>query len=289
MTQSPPRLRVGVIGVGRVGSALAAALQNAAHPVVAVHAVSKSSQDRAAALFPATDMVSIEEVVKSSQLLLMSVPDDVLPDLVSGIATTVGFQPHQLVAHTSGRYGINVLEPARAQGAIVMALHPAMTFTGSPTDRLRLQSCPFGVTATDEGRAAAEALVIEMGGEPWWIEESDRTKYHAALSHASNNLNTVISQSRNLLSGIGIADPGAFLTPLVMTSAENALALGTQTLTGPISRGDVQTVQAHIDSLRAEPSFESYNALARATIELALASQKINQNIAEQLRKACDS
>lgn len=288
MNQSPPRLRVGVIGVGRVGSVLAASLQSAAHPVVAAHAVSQNSQNRASALLPATDLVTIDEVVTASQLLLISVPDDVLENVVTGIASTIGFQPHQIIAHTSGRFGIGVLEPARAQGAIVMALHPAMTFTGSPTDRVRLQSCPFGVTASSEGRAAAEALVIEMGGDPWWIEESDRPMYHAALSHASNNLNTVIAQSRDLLTTVGISDPGAFLTPLVLASAENALALGTQTLTGPISRGDVQTVKAHLNALRNEPAFESYKVLARATIDLALASQRINAATAAELHEVCN-
>ena len=283
----PPRLRVGVIGVGRVGSVLAAALQQAQHPVVAAHAVSQSSLNRAAVLLPATDLVSIDDVVKAAQLLLISVPDDVLPGLVAGIASTVGFQSHQLIAHTSGRHGIGVLEPARARGAIVMALHPAMTFTGSPTDRVRLTSCPFGVTAEPEGRAAAEALVIEMGGDPWWVEETDRPKYHAALSHASNNLNTVIAQSRNLLGEIGFADSGAFLTPLVMASVENALALGTQTLTGPISRGDVETLRAHIETLRGSNTFESYRALALATIELAVAANRITESQAQPLRDVC--
>jgi len=281
---APPRLRVGVIGVGRVGSVMAAALQSAGHPVVAAHAVSEKSLDRVARFLPATDVVPVSDVIAAADLILVAVPDAEIESVVAGIAKTIGFRPGQFVIHPSGRHGLAILQPAVAQGAIALAIHPAMTFTGSLTDRARLQSCPFGVTATPETRAVAEALVVEMGGEPFWIKDQDRATYHAALSHASNHLNTIISQSRKILSDIGIDQPGIFLSPLVHTSAENALSLGLSTLTGPISRGDTETVSAHLAALVGSTVRDSYIQLAFATIELAESANRITSAQAFELR-----
>ena len=101
--------------------------------------------------------------------------------------------------HTSGRYGAGVLDPALRAGALPLALHPAMTFTGTSVDVQRLAGCSFGVTAPEELRLAAEALVIEMGGEPEWIAEEARPLYHAALALGANHLVTLVAQSMELL------------------------------------------------------------------------------------------
>ncbi|MEY4323437.1 MAG: hypothetical protein RL410_1218 [Actinomycetota bacterium] len=283
-THHDSRLRVGIIGVGRVGTALGRALQNAGHVVVAVHAVSEQSQNRAREYFPATDITTVEALVQQSDLILLAVPDDVLEGLIAGIAQSHGFRHGQCIAHTSGRYGISVLTPAALQGALVMALHPAMTFVGVDSDIYRLNACPFAVTASDEALAIAQALVIEMGGDPHIISEVDRVRYHAALAHASNHLTTLVVQSQEMLRDVGIENAGNFLSPLVMASAENALQSGISALTGPISRGDVATVRAHIAELPTGISRDTYCALALATIEAARRGNRISAEQAAQLR-----
>ena len=284
---TPPhesRLRVGVIGIGRVGTALARALQRAGHSIVAVNAISDASRNRVHEYFPATDITNIENVIALSDLVLIAVPDDALAALVEGIASTHGFRTGQLVAHTSGRYGISVLQPAALQGAFVMALHPAMTFVGTSSDLDRLNACPFGVTADDSVIAVAQALVIEMGGEPNVIAEVDRIRYHAALAHASNHLTTVMAQSISMLSDIGIDHPADFVRPLVMASAENAVQRGIAALTGPISRGDVSTVRAHLEELPLGIERDTYIALALATIDAARIGKRITADEAAALR-----
>ena len=168
----PARLTVGVVGAGRVGPALAASLQLAGHRPVAVSGVSDASVRRAAELLPDVPLVTPAEVLARADLVLLTVPDDALAGLVSGLAETGAVRPGQLLVHTSGRYGTAVLDPATRAGALPLALHPAMTFTGTSVDVQRLAGCSFGVTSPDELRMAAEALVIEMGGEPEWIAES---------------------------------------------------------------------------------------------------------------------
>lgn len=285
---SPPRLRVGLIGAGRVGIPLARALQNAQHPIVSAHATSASSQDRVHRWLPATDLTTIDQVVLASDLVVIAIPDDELNSVIGGIASTIGFRSGQFVFHTSGRFGLDVLEPALAQGAIGMALHPAMTFTGSPTDHDRLRACPFAVTTKPEWRFAAEALVLEMGGTPVWLEDHHRVRYHAALAHASNHLNTLLAESVALLNDIGIDEPNVFLEPLVQAAIENALGLGVAGLTGPISRGDVETVRQHMQALVGTSMFDTYQQLALATVESALAGNRISALQAQELRQVIE-
>ena len=147
---APPRLRVGVIGTGRAGSVIGAALHRVGHTVVAVSAVSDLSQLRAQALLPGVPIVDISGVARAADLVVVAVPDDVLPDLLQGLAHAGVVKPGQFWVHLSGRYGTDVMDPVTKAGALPLAIHPIMTFTGTSMDLTRLEECPFGVTAPDE-------------------------------------------------------------------------------------------------------------------------------------------
>ena len=250
MAIKPGRLGVGIIGAGKVGAVLGAALRAAGHAVVGVSAVSEASRDRAENLLPGVPVLEIPDIVERAELVLLAVPDDALPSLVEGLGKAGAWQVGQLVAHTSGRYGTGVLAPARAAGAIVLALHPAMTFTGMSLDLNRLSDCSFGVTADPAMLPIAQALVVEMGAEPVVIAEADRVLYHAALAHSSNHLVTLVAQAAQLLGDIGVDAPNQVLGPLLRAALENALASGESALTGPVARGDAGTVAAHTQALR---------------------------------------
>ena len=267
----PARLTVGVVGAGRVGPALAASLQLAGHRPVAVSGVSDASRRRAEHLLPGVPLMPPAEVLAHAELVLLTVPDDALPGLV--------------LVHTSGRYGARVLDPALRAGALPLALHPAMTFTGTPVDVQRLAGCSFGVTAPDELRLAAEALVIEMGGEPEWIAEERRPLYHAALALGANHLVTLVAQSMELLREAGVAAPDRMLGPLLGAALDNALRSGDAALTGPVARGDAGTVAAHVTELRrhAPQTVAGYLAMARATADRALAHGLLKPELAEDL------
>ncbi|MEN3585678.1 DUF2520 domain-containing protein [Streptomyces sp. ZYX-F-203] len=281
----PARLTVGVVGAGRVGPTLAAALGLAGHRPVAVSGVSDASRERAAALLPGVPLVEPAEVLRRAELVLLTVPDDALPGLVSGLAETGAVRPGQLLAHTSGRFGARVLAPAQREGALPLALHPAMTFTGTPVDVRRLAGCSFGVTAPDGLRLAAEALVIEMGGEPEWIAEERRPLYHAALALGANHLVTLVAQAMEVLRAAGVEAPDRMLGPLLGAALDNTLRSGDAALTGPVARGDAGTVAAHIEELRAHaPQVAAgYVAMARATADRALAGGRLRPEHAEAL------
>ena len=284
-TAHPAELGVGVVGAGRVGTALAAALRRSGHRIVAVSAVSAASLDRVEALLPGTPVRPPQEVVAGADLVLLTVPDDALPALVSGLAATGTELAGRLVMHASGRHGLAVLEPATRRGALPLALHPVMTFTGRPDDVDRLAGVSFGVTTPEQLRPVAEVLVMEMGGEPVFIAEEDRGLYHAALAGAANHLVTQVVQAADLLAVAGVAQPSRMLGPLLGAALDNALRLGDAALTGPVARGDAETVASHLAALRAAApeALPAYLALARLTADRALASGMLKAPDAQRL------
>ena len=277
MTMTNPgtatRVDIGVVGAGRVGAVLAAGLRAAGHDVVAAAGESDASRGRIAALLPGVPVDKPSAVSRSCDLLLLTVPDDMLHNVVSMLAASGAIRSGQYVAHTSGRHGLSVLQPAADLGAHVLALHPAMTFTGTGLDLPRLAGCSFGVTADEPATVTmAQTLVSDLGGQLVWVPEDKRTLYHAGLAHGANHLVTLVSQAMGLLRESGATDPAATLRPLLTAALDNALTMDSAALTGPIVRGDVETVRAHLEAIGAtQPgTLPSYVAMARATANTAV-------------------
>lgn len=218
------RLGVGILGAGRVGPVLGAALAGAGHAVVGVSAVSEASRDRAGAILPGAPILTIPELVERSELVLIAIPDEEIEPLVAGLASAGVWQPGQLVAHTSARFGTAVLRPAQAAGAIPLAIHPAISFTGTSLDLARLRESYFAVTAPAPVLPIAQALVVEMGAEPVVVAEEDRPAYAEAISTATEFSRSIVAQSSAILTRIGMDNPGAYLSSLVRSAVDNALA-----------------------------------------------------------------
>ncbi|MCV7259508.1 Rossmann-like and DUF2520 domain-containing protein [Mycobacterium shimoidei] len=277
----PARLKVGIISAGRVGTALGAALEHVDHVVVACSAVSEASRRRAQRWLPDTPVAPVDDVAGSAELLILAVPDAELGGLVSGLAAISAVRPGTIVAHTSGANGIGVLAPLTGQDCVPLAIHPAMTFTGSDEDVARLADTAFGITAADEvGYTIAESLVLEIGGAPFRVREEARMLYHAALAHGSNHLVTVLVDAlealRAALPGeLGVDDPDGIaervLGPLARAALDNTLQRGQAALTGPIARGDADVVAAHLAALTAvDPALaQAYRVNALRTAERA--------------------
>jgi predicted short-subunit dehydrogenase-like oxidoreductase (DUF2520 family) len=290
-------LTVGVIGAGRVGAVLGAALADAGHRVVAASGASAATRARIARLLPDAAHLSPDEVARvATDLLIVSVPDDALAGVVAGLAGL--FRPGQVVAHTSGAHGLAVLAPATAGGARPLALHPAMTFTGRREDLRRLVGASFGVTAPEDLRPFATRLAADLGGPARraggressggavdWVAEADRPLYHAALAHGANHLVTLVNEAVDRLRDAGVGRPEKVLGPLLEAALHNALRMGDAALTGPVSRGDAGTVAQHLDRLAATApeSVPPYLALARRTADRAIASGRLHPVDAERL------
>ncbi|MEY8014012.1 Rossmann-like and DUF2520 domain-containing protein [Mycobacterium servetii] len=301
----PARLKVGIISAGRVGTALGVALERADHVVVACSAVSHASRHRAQRWLRETPIVPPQDVAAAAELLLLAVPDSELPGLVAGLAATSAVRPGTIVAHTSGANGVGVLAPLTPD-CIPLAIHPAMTFTGSDEDIARLPDTCFGITAADDvGYAVGQSLVLEMGGEPFCVREDARVLYHAALAHAGNHIVTVLADALEALRaalrgqellGLGVPpacggesvddQPGGIaeriVGPLARAALDNTLQRGQAALTGPVARGDAAAVAGHLAALaRADPDLaDAYRVNALRTARRAHAPDDVVEVLA---------
>lgn len=289
----PARLAVGVVSAGRVGSVLGAALARAGHHITAASGVSQASVRRAEQLLPGVPLIPPDEVVRRADLILLALPDDALGPMVGGLAATGAFRPGQMVVHTSGAHGVDVLNAARDAGALPLALHPVMTFTGRQEDLQRLATCSVGVTAAEGDEAAfnvGEALTMEIGAEPVRIPEAARPLYHAALAHGANHLVTLVGDCVELLRGNGVSDPERLLAPLLSAALDNILRHGDRALTGPVARGDAGTVATHLRVLdrQAPDVAPAYVAMARRTVARARASGLLDEPSAAEITELLD-
>ncbi|WP_374194456.1 Rossmann-like and DUF2520 domain-containing protein [Amycolatopsis sp. MtRt-6] len=289
----PARLAVGVVSAGRVGSVLGAALARAGHTVVAASGLSASSLARAERLLPDVPLLPPDETVRRADLVLLALPDDALEGMVRGLVATESLRPGQIVVHTSGAHGIDVLAPAAEAGALPLALHPVMTFTGREEDLERLAACSIGVTAAEDDEAAwhvGEALAVEMGAEPVRIPDSARALYHAALAHGANHLMTLVADCADLLRQAGIEQSERLVAPLLSAALDNVLRHGDRALTGPVARGDLGTVRKHLAVLvdRAPDVAPAYRALAKRTAARSTAAGLLDAAAAKDLTELLD-
>ncbi len=281
------QLSVGVIGAGRVGTVLAAKFRAAGHPITAVSGRSDAARLRVETMLPGVEIVEPSEVAARSDIVILSVPDDSLIRVAEELAASGVVSPGQVVMHTSGRHGLEALAALTRQGALPIAFHPAMTFTGTDVDLDR--TCVFGLTASEWVHGLAELLVAELGGTAMWVDEANRALYHAALAHGANHLVTLVSQSMDLLRSAGAADPAAVLRPLLSAALDNTLAYGDAALTGPVVRGDVTTIRAHVDAFAQsnidDSTVDTYLELARATADRAEAAGRLSAADAGHVRQ----
>jgi predicted short-subunit dehydrogenase-like oxidoreductase (DUF2520 family) len=278
-------LSIGVVGAGRVGAVLAAVLRSSGHPIAAVAGESAASRTRIETLLPGVRVDKPSAVARSCDVLLLTVPDDALANVVSMLTASGAIRSGQYVVHTSGLHGTAVLAPAVEAGARPIAMHPALTFTGTDVDLARVRRCVFGVTCGDAERDVAEGLVRAISGRFDMIAESERPLYHVALAHGANHLVTLVSQAMDLLRLTGSQDPAEVLRPLLTATLDNSLDYGGAALTGPVVRGDIKTVAAHVRTLVAvsRETLESYVVLARATAESAVRDGRLEPRRAAAL------
>ena len=260
-----------IIGPGRVGTALGMALTNAGYRVTAVAGAGADAVAQFVQRVPTASPMPAAEAARDAELVIVAVPDDQLGPVVAAVARDEGVAEGSRWVHVSGGHGTEVLRPARLAGAAVAACHPAQTFPDPDTGLAALPGSSWAVTAAEADLGWARVLVTDLRGTPVTVPARSRTLYHAGLTVGSNATATVVTLARDLLLGAGVEDPGAFLGPLVTTSAANAADRGAAALTGPVRRGDAGTVAAHLAELRntLPEAVDAYVALSRLALGYA--------------------
>jgi len=275
MAQPPRRERsprVGVVGPGRAGTTVAAACVRAGMSVVAVAGGGDISRARFTSTIAGVRTVEVAELPVEVDLVVVAVPDRAITEVVDVMAVAGSLDERHRLVHLAGAHGCAPLRRAGLAGARIAACHPAMTMPATRIDPDVLVGAAWAVTVpsgTDD--RWARAWVEGLGGQPFPVAESARVRYHAALTVGANAVGAAVATARQLLIAAGVDRPEAFLDPLVAASIGNVLRDGASALTGPVVRGDGDTVAAHLATLTADaPSLaDAYRHLAWAILAQA--------------------
>lgn len=279
-------VRIGFIGAGTVGNALAIRLSDKGYPVVAVASRSESSAKKLAqSVNNCTPFFSLQEVADISDLVFITTPDGA----INAVASQIKWHKGQSAVHCSGADTTSVLEPARKLGARVGVFHPLQTFASIQHAVQNLPGSTFCIEAEEPLKSILKDMAVDLGG--FWIEleAKDKVLYHAAAVFACNYLVTVVKLATDLWQAFGISQKQAIqaLLPLIRGTVNNIENVGMpQCLTGPIARGDTGTILKHLNALeKAAPGLLSaYRELGRQTIPIALAKGRIDQKQAEKMQ-----
>jgi predicted short-subunit dehydrogenase-like oxidoreductase (DUF2520 family) len=262
MPESPAFRQIGLVGAGRVASALALGL--APHGARPALVLGRGQIAGTGAARDAADLLARCDTIG------LAVSDDALDGVVADLAAAMGAKA-PFVFHVSGRSGVGVLAPLADRGAQTAAIHPVMTFTGDPAAEVaRMVGARFAVTGADAASTAlARRIVACLGGVAVDVAEAHRALYHAALCHAANHLVTLLAGSSEALARAGVDDPAALLAPLVRAALNNSLDRGFAALSGPLLRGDGRTIANHLAALARDcpDLLPAYRAMALATLD----------------------
>lgn len=226
MENSTGRMGIGIISAGRVGTAFGSALRAAGHGIVGAHAPSPASRERLEVMLPGVPALDVPTIVERSELVILALPDPELEPLVAGLAKLGAWQAGQIVVHTSARRGVEALAPAQAAGALTLALHPVMEFSGTSMDVARLQGAHVVVSAANAIQPIGLALAAEMGAQGMVVNSADRAIYAAALAHVSEGVELATSQAGRVLAQIGVEEPGDLIAQWAQAGLERGLAAG---------------------------------------------------------------
>jgi predicted short-subunit dehydrogenase-like oxidoreductase (DUF2520 family) len=293
MTSVTESTSIGLIGAGRVGQTLALAFIRAGFNLAAVWDPSPQAVESFRAIVPKLKTVGApEDVAEAAETILLAVPDDSIAKVTARLSAGGTNWHSKTVAHFSGRCGADVLAPLHNLGACVIAFHPAMAFAGDVVSDVEcLANIRFAISAlTAQAEKRGAALAQAIGTRPFIIANEYRTVYHAALTHASNHLVTLVVQASRLLANIGIDNTSDILRPALEAALSNALAKGAAGATGPVVRGDEGTVHEHVLALsqQATDVLSTYTALTRAGIAIAEKDGRVTAEQARKLEAALD-
>lgn len=282
---------VAIVGCGKVGTALALFLNRAGYQIVGLASKSLASAKRTARLVESDRFSDVPwEITASADVVFITTPDGAIADTCSRIAQNQGFADHAVILHCSGALPSTILSSAGKYNASTGSMHPLQSFAA-----VEYSTNPFdGIIISIEGEKAAldtaQKISSDLGGRSVTILTDAKMLYHASAVTASNYLVTLLNLAFMLIGEAGIADRDAFkvLKPLIDGTLANIEKVGIpQALTGPIARGDIETVERHVREigLKAPRLLSFYQALGFHTIEIAVARGTISETSAQALRR----
>jgi predicted short-subunit dehydrogenase-like oxidoreductase (DUF2520 family) len=269
---------VSIIGLGNWGSSLAHALDTAGVSLQEVIVSSKPSRVGRPAWTRTLPLTTLDRAQLKADVLWLCVPDAAIEQVTGRMVRRVGTRGFkgQIVVHSSGALSTRVLRAAARVGASVASVHPMMTFaTRAPVS---LQGVPFGVEAEAAARRILNAIVRRAGGRPFAVEAASKALYHAIGVLSSPLLVSHLAAAHRAAVSAGFTSQQAkwLIEPIVRATLDNFFLRGpSKSFSGPIARGDSQTIHLHLQALKAHPMLAGvYRSLALYALETLPASNK---------------
>lgn len=288
--KQPSKDRMAIVGLGKVGTAVGYLLKSAGYEIAAVFDPQPDAVEKHITYTGGRQAKSAAEAASYADAVLITVSDDLIATVCRTIVQEGGVKAGSKVVHMSGAGGLDLLSAAREFGCPVASIHPIQSFADVDGAIANIPGSTFGVTAEDEIRDWAVALVKDLKGIPLFITEKDKPLYHAAACMASNYLTTLIHTVETIYHHFGLDSKQAVnaFWPLINGTLKNIEAQGTvQALTGPIARGDVETIRKHVRSLQSElpDLLEAYCIMGELTVGIALEKKSLSEDGAAKILK----
>jgi len=280
-------IRIGFIGAGTVGNALAVRLSLKGYAVVAVASRSRSSADKLAERVAGCAAYDHKQsVVDNADLIFITTPDDA----IAGVASELNWHSGQGVVHCSGADSVASLEPAKQAGAQIGGFHPLQTFASVDHAIKNIPGSTFAIESEGKLLETLKEMVLALEGNWIKLSSEDKTLYHTAAVLSCNYLVTLVKLSADLWKTFGATSQEAVqaLMPLLRGTLNNIENVGIPNcLTGPIARGDSGTIKKHVTALEksAPEALSAYRELGLHTVPIALAKGTIDDKKAEELRE----
>ncbi|MFH0803445.1 MAG: DUF2520 domain-containing protein [bacterium] len=281
---------VAIIGPGRVGGAIGFILKNRGYPISGIAGRNFAHTSDAASFIGCQAFETIREAALGAGLIFITTPDGIIGEVARRLAESGALSGPVTLIHCSGVLPADVMSAARKSGARLLSLHPLQTFASRESAITNFSGTYFGVEGDEEAVPLGFSLAEELGGTPFIIPSESKPLYHAAACVASNYLVALISSAIEIMGEAGIESDTALraLYPLILGTLTNIRLHGpVRALTGPVSRGDIQSVKIHINDLldRVPEFLPLYRLLGRFTLDLALEKGTINASEAEDFKR----
>jgi predicted short-subunit dehydrogenase-like oxidoreductase (DUF2520 family) len=275
-----PKPTVSIIGAGRLGRALSAALESCNYPILAVVTRRRGSAVKASKRLQGNPVALTANRLASlppSDLILIATPDDVIAETARLLSQTLKTGKGITVLHTSGALASDVLDPLRRIGCETGSMHPLVSISDPVSGAWSLQYAHYCLEGTRKATTVARSLVRDLGGQSFTIKQKDKALYHAAAVMVSPHLVSLFDLASEMIAACGVRkrDARVAFAPLLQSTINNLKASEPQkALTGTFARGDIATVRRHLEAL----SLKKFAAAREVYKQLGLHSLDLMKN-----------
>ena len=289
---------VAIVGAGRLGQALALALQSSGYAIVALVARHRAKAEKAARLF--SEVSARPEALGANRLgrlplaslIIIATPDDAISDTAEKLSNLWPGKTGAIILHTSGALSSEVLAPLKERGFQTGSIHPLASISDPVTGAEALRGAFYCLEGTKKAEAAAKAIVRDLAGRSFSIKPGNKALYHAAAVMASPHLTALFDLAIEMLASCGLSKSQAqrIFIPLLESTVNNLkVSTPQQSLTGTFARGDIATVRRHLQALAGkdmEEAAEVYRLLGLHSLELA--KNKVKHERIHEIRTLID-